>query len=244
MTSTVIDQAVPTGDRVLSEEQADLVTYCLQEVVKDGTGASAGFGKPAAGKTGTTQDNKDAWFVGYTPKLTAAVWVGYADPLPDGSVPTMDEDSPVSRSRGLHGVTGGTLPAAIWRKFMVAASEGVDTGSFAEPTDFPGKVLHEELEQTTTTAPTSSTSSTEHHVDVEHDRRRAPPPTSTTTRRPALLPRPPRPHRRSTDPRRTLARPTVVSRSAGGGSWSGRGSTSARRCRAPRPSPPGPTPRA
>ena len=81
----VIDQAVPTGERVLSEEQADLVTYCLQEVVKGGTGASAAFGKPAAGKTGTTQDNKDAWFVGYTPKLTAAVWLGYADPLPDGT---------------------------------------------------------------------------------------------------------------------------------------------------------------
>ena len=157
---TVLDQAVPTGDRVLSEDQADLVTYCLQEVVKGGTGSSAGFGKPAAGKTGTTQDNKDAWFVGYTPKLTAAVWMGYADKQPDGTVPTMDEDSPVSRSRGLNGVTGGTLPAAIWRKFMAAASEGVDTGSFVRPTSFPGEVLHEELEQTTTTAPTSSTSST------------------------------------------------------------------------------------
>ena len=155
----VIDQAVPTGERVLSEEEADLVTYCLQEVVQDGTGASAGFGKPAAGKTGTTQDNKDAWFVGYTPELTAAVWVGYADPLPDGSVPTMDADSPVSTSRGLDGVTGGSLPASIWRKFMVAASEGVDTGSFVEPSEFPGTVLHDELEQTTTTAPTSSTSS-------------------------------------------------------------------------------------
>jgi penicillin-binding protein 1A len=156
----VIDQAVPTGERVLSEEQADLVTYCLQEVVQDGTGASAAFGKPAAGKTGTTQDNKDAWFVGYTPKLTAAVWLGYADPLPDGTVPTMDASSPVSMSRGLNGVTGGSLPATIWRKFMVAVSAGVDTGSFVEPSDFGGTVLHDELQPTTTTAPTSSTSPT------------------------------------------------------------------------------------
>ena len=180
----VIHQAVPTGNRVLSEEQADLVTYCLQEVVKGGTGESAGFGKAAAGKTGTTQDNKDAWFVGYTPKLTAAVWMGYADALPDGTVPTMDADSPVSRSRGLHGVTGGTLPAAIWRKFMVAASEGVDTGSFPEPTEFPGKILHEELEQTTTTASTSSTTSTSTTSTSSTTTTSAPPPSTTTTSAP------------------------------------------------------------
>ena len=195
---SVIDQAVPTGERVLSEEQADLVTYCLQEVVQDGTGASAGFGKPAAGKTGTTQDNKDAWFVGYTPKLTAAVWLGYADPLPDGSVPTMDEDSPVSTSRGLNGVTGGSLPASIWRKFMMAASAGGDTGSFVEPSEFPGTVLHDELEPTTTTVPTSSTSSTTtssttsttvEDTTTTHVHRRAPPrpPTLHAPRRPAPM---------------------------------------------------------
>ena len=157
---SVIDQAVPTEERVLTEQQADLVSYCLQEVIKGGTGESADFGKPAAGKTGTTQNNTDAWFVGYTPTLTASVWLGYADRLPDGTVPTMDEDSPVSRSRGLNGVTGGSLPATIWRKFMERATEGVDVGSFVRPTSFPGEVLHEELEQTTTTASTTTTSST------------------------------------------------------------------------------------
>ena len=184
----VIDQAVPSGERVLTEEQADLVTYCLQEVVKGGTGASASFGKPAAGKTGTTQDNKDAWFVGYTPKLTAAVWLGYADPRPDGTVPTMDADSPVSRSRGLNGVTGGTLPATIWRKFMEAASAGVDTGSFVRPTDFPGEVLHDELEGTETTrkrssssSSTSSTSSTSTTVEDTTTTSSTSTTTSTTT---------------------------------------------------------------
>ncbi len=126
--------------------------------MEGGTGTSAKIGKPIAGKTGTTQDNKDAWFVGYTPTLTAAVWMGYADKLPDGSVPTMNEDSAVSRNHGLEGVTGGSLPAEIWRKFMREVTDGVDTGSFEVPRTFPGRVLNETLQQPTTTAPTSSTS--------------------------------------------------------------------------------------
>jgi len=156
----VIDRAVPTGDRVLTEAEADQVTYCLRQVVMGGTGSSAGFGKPAAGKTGTTQDNKDAWFVGYTPSLTAAVWMGYPDKLPDGTVPTMNSESAVSRSHGLRGVTGGTLPAEIWRKFMRAVTEGVDTGTFEEPASFPGRILNEVLDQTTTTSTRRSTSTT------------------------------------------------------------------------------------
>jgi penicillin-binding protein 1A len=156
----VLDQAVPSGDRVLTEEQADLVTYCLEGVVEDGTGTAADIGRPAAGKTGTTQDNKDAWFVGYTPELTAAVWMGYADARPDGSVPTMDAASSVSQSRGLSGVTGGSLPAEVWRKFMQAATEGAEAQRFAEPTSFPGRVLNDRLEPTTTIGAPSSTSST------------------------------------------------------------------------------------
>ncbi len=69
--------ARPGGEQVIPPEVADTVTYCLRQVVLGGTGSSAEFGKPIAGKTGTTQDNRDAWFVGYTPKLTAAVWMGY-----------------------------------------------------------------------------------------------------------------------------------------------------------------------
>jgi penicillin-binding protein 1A len=182
----VIHQAVPSGDRVLTEAEADLVTYCLQEVVKGGTGESASFGKPAAGKTGTTQSNKDAWFVGYTPKLTAAVWLGYADPGPDGQVPTMDEDSPVSRSRGLNGVTGGSLPAEIWKKFMQRATEGEDVGSFVRPTSFPGKVLHDELEPTTTsTAPVTSSTTSSTTTTVEDTTTSSTTSSTTTTIDPA-----------------------------------------------------------
>ncbi len=159
----VIAQAVPTGERVLSEEEADQVTYCLRQVMQGGTGSSAAFGKPAAGKTGTTQDNKDAWFVGYTPTLTAAVWMGYPDKLPDGTVPTMNAESTVSRNHGLRGVTGGSLPAEMWKKFMRAATAGADGGTFRVPTTFPGRVLNEQLQTTTTAAPATSesTSTTE-----------------------------------------------------------------------------------
>ena len=150
----VIDQARPTGERVLTEQEADLVTYCLRQVVQSGTGTAADFGKPAAGKTGTTQDNKDAWFVGYTPKLTAAVWMGYPDPDANGDVPTMHD------VHGLPGVTGGSLPAQIWRKFMASATEGMDAASFREPSSFPGTELNTQLQVTTTAAPTTSTSST------------------------------------------------------------------------------------
>jgi penicillin-binding protein 1A len=175
---SVIHQATPSGDRVLSEQEADLVTHCLREVISDGTGTAADIGKPAAGKTGTTQDNKDAWFVGYTPKLTAAVWMGYADALPDGKVPTMNASSSVSRNHGLNGVTGGSLPAEIWRKFMQAATQDMDTGTFSEPTSFPGQVLNEELEPTTTTASTTTTSST---TSTSTTSTTAPTTTSSTT---------------------------------------------------------------
>ena len=73
----LVYQANPPPERVLSEKQADLITSTLEQVIADGTGKRAQIDKPAAGKTGTTGDNKDAWFVGYTPKLTTAVWMGF-----------------------------------------------------------------------------------------------------------------------------------------------------------------------
>lgn len=110
----------PDQKQVLTPIQAGRVTYSLQQVVDGGTGKAAAFGKPAAGKTGTTQNNADAWFVGYTPKLTAAVWMGYPD-----SLKSMDD---------VHGikVQGGTFPAEMWRKFMQSATADFDTGTFPE----------------------------------------------------------------------------------------------------------------
>jgi len=96
------------GRAVFDAEHASTMTGMLQEVVVGGTGARAAIGeRPAAGKTGTSQASRDAWFIGYTAQLAAGVWVGN------------DDDSP------MRGVTGGGLPAEIWRAFMLAAHEGL-----------------------------------------------------------------------------------------------------------------------
>ncbi len=112
-----------TSKRVLREDVANTENELLQEVVSSGTGRSAQMGRPQAGKTGSTDNNTDAWFCGYTPDLCAAVWVGY----PEGLVPM----------RSVHGITvyGGTFPAQIWRYVMQRALEGV------EPTPFPEAAL-------------------------------------------------------------------------------------------------------
>ncbi len=96
-------------------------THALAQVIERGTARRAAIGRPAAGKTGTTTGNTDAWFAGYVPQLAAAVWLGYDRPQP---------------LRDLHGfaeVTGGTLPAIIWARFMRAALDGVPVRAFPPP---------------------------------------------------------------------------------------------------------------
>jgi penicillin-binding protein 1A len=101
----------PVHTPVLEEEKAKLINEILQKVVTSGTGRKAALSdRPAAGKTGTTENYGDAWFVGYTPQLAVAVWVGYANEL----VPMLTEyeGEPVA---------GGTFPALIWKSFMEQA---------------------------------------------------------------------------------------------------------------------------
>jgi penicillin-binding protein 1A len=90
--------------RVISPAYVGMMNTMLSAVIRDGTGRRAALPRPAAGKTGTTQDYRDAWFVGYTANLVAGVWLGN------------DDDRP------MNGVTGGSLPAAIWHRFMLAAT--------------------------------------------------------------------------------------------------------------------------
>lgn len=106
---------------VLAPGNAYLITKALEQVIERGTGTAAGIGRPAAGKTGTTNDYADAWFVGYTPDLVTAVWVGY----PEGRIPMTS----------VHGISvvGGTLPAQIWRNFMSSALAGRPTKQFLPP---------------------------------------------------------------------------------------------------------------
>jgi membrane peptidoglycan carboxypeptidase len=157
----VLYEAGVEQQNVLSPEQAAKVTYALQQVVSPGgTGHDAGLdGIPAAGKTGTTSSNKDAWFVGYTPKLTAAVWMGYpdddwtnpekVDPAtgqfkinPETGKPFTPEIPPMRADArpvyGYESITGGTIPAKIWHTFMQAVVH--------EPIDFP-EVTQEQLQE-------------------------------------------------------------------------------------------------
>jgi penicillin-binding protein 1A len=132
ITSTTIKSVGLSGGGVLEPRQevatdvvapgnAYLLTQVLEDVIDRGTGTAADIGRPAAGKTGTTNDYADAWFVGYTPELVAAVWVGY----PRGSVPMTS----------VHGirVSGGTFPAMIWRSFMLEALAGEPVRGFTVP---------------------------------------------------------------------------------------------------------------
>lgn len=108
----VIDEANPEQHNVISESSAADLTSMLQDVIRAGTGRRASIGRPAAGKTGTTSDYHDAWFVGYTPNLVASVWIGNDD------------------NTSLGGIYGGTVPATIWKNFMTEALKGTPAKDF------------------------------------------------------------------------------------------------------------------
>ncbi len=99
----VLEQAEGKQRSVISENSAAELTGMLQTVIQKGTGTHANIGRPAAGKTGTTSDYHDAWFVGYTPDLVAGVWIGN------------------DNNTALHSMTGGQTPAEIWKAFMSKA---------------------------------------------------------------------------------------------------------------------------
>lgn len=105
-----------TKTRVMSEREAYEMTTMLEGVIDHGTGRAATIGRPAAGKTGTTDDNKDAWFVGYTPDIVTAVWIG---------------DDTGAHSLG--DIYGGTVPAEIWRDYMSSATSDESGGDFSAP---------------------------------------------------------------------------------------------------------------
>jgi penicillin-binding protein 1A len=115
----------PSRKRVISAGVAYTVTQILEQNMQYGTGTGAYFGRPAAGKTGTTDNYADAWFCGFTPNLEATVWIGY----PRGEVPMLN----------VHGiaVSGPTFPATIWKSFMVAAVGHRKPVDFKQPSVLP-----------------------------------------------------------------------------------------------------------
>ena len=138
----LIDNTAAAEDavEVVSAEVADNVTDVLRGVVTDGTAAGRGLpDRPSAGKTGTAQFNANAWFVGYTPTLSTAVWMGYVD---CGAGPRCA----MTGIRGVRGgVTGGSLPARTWQAFMTRALEGVPVTEFTEPAPIPD--IRDEVER-------------------------------------------------------------------------------------------------
>jgi penicillin-binding protein 1A len=113
--------------RVIADWVADEVTEILEDNMTQGTGTGASlfFNRPAAGKTGTTDDHTDAWFCGYTPALSTTVWVGH----PQGLIPM----------ENVHGISvaGGTFPATIWNLFMRATIGNTEPVEFADPASEP-----------------------------------------------------------------------------------------------------------
>jgi penicillin-binding protein 1A len=120
-----VDSNDPVRKQVMKGNDAAILTSILEGVVEDGTGRRAQLGdRSAAGKTGTTENYGDAWFVGYTPQLAVAVWVGYPNKL-----------KPMLTEFEGDAVAGGTFPALIWRTFMRRALRalGEEPESFVPP---------------------------------------------------------------------------------------------------------------
>ncbi len=112
----VIYQAPQTKTtKVMESNTAAVMTAMMKTVIKSGTGVAANIGKPAAGKTGTTNDSRDASFVGYTPDVVTGVWVGNDDNTKNGRI------------------TGGTVPALIWKEVMKVATQSYGNHDFDYP---------------------------------------------------------------------------------------------------------------
>jgi membrane peptidoglycan carboxypeptidase len=124
----------PSCERAMDENIARGVTVALQSVITGGTGRGASIGRPAGGKTGTTNGSTDVWFAGYTPQMAAAVWVGHQD-----DVKSLRHFTLAGRSYGT--VYGATIPAPIWADFMRAALKGQPVEQFGQTSD---KVLNGE----------------------------------------------------------------------------------------------------
>jgi membrane peptidoglycan carboxypeptidase len=123
--------AADAAQQVIAPEIADNVTDVLRGVLTDGTASGRALAdRPAAGKTGTSQDNANAWFVGYTPTLSTAVWFGFRD---CGA----GEACALRNVLGLRVVTGGSAPARLWQRYMNRALEGVPVTEFTEPAPIP-----------------------------------------------------------------------------------------------------------
>ena len=134
--AVLFSHAPSSGVMVYDVANAATMVRMMEGVLTHGTGVRAAFGRPAAGKTGTTQNWRDAWFVGFTPDWVCGVWVGN------------DDDRPMNK------VTGGQLPAQIWRQMMLTAHQGLPPRDFAWfPAPGQGSIPAGEAEASSIQAP-------------------------------------------------------------------------------------------
>jgi penicillin-binding protein 1A len=163
----LLEEAHPEVHDVVSPEVARTMTAMLEEVIQFGTGIAAkSLGRPAAGKTGTTQDYTDAWFIGYTPQITSGVWVGF-------------DDKQISLGKK---ETGARAALPIWIEFMKAAHSGMPEVEFANVVPLEEQAAEHEVHvDTPDTAPTED----EPHGPKEKSPAvippAAPPPVKTST---------------------------------------------------------------
>src|ERR1700687_6056431 len=157
----LLEEAHPEVHDVLSPDVARTMTAMLEEVIQFGTGIQArSLGRPAAGKTGTTQDYTDAWFVGYTPQLTAGVWVGF-------------DDKQISLGKK---ETGARAALPIWIEFMKAAHSGLPEVESANVVPLEQQAADHEVH-----VDTPDTAPTEDRPRAPKDKPPALPPTKTVT---------------------------------------------------------------
>jgi penicillin-binding protein 1A len=199
------DNSRRAGRQVLPRDVADQVNGVLMEVVRSGTGRAAGIERPdaTAGKTGTSEDYGDAWFVGYTPVLSTAVWMGYSD-----------SRRPLRDIKGVSRVYGGTLPAETWAAFMGPVLEGREVPPFATPAapSAPPGRSGQPVDVLSSPAPTTAGGG------VEGDGPPTPGPTTAAPRGPTVPtpPTPPTPPSMPALPPPTLAPPVATTVPLGG----------------------------
>ncbi|HET9691535.1 MAG TPA: transglycosylase domain-containing protein [Acidimicrobiales bacterium] len=172
----------PVSERVMPQNVAATVEALLTGVVTHGTGTGAAIGKPVAGKTGTTENEADAWFVGFTPHVTTAVWMGYPD----------SESRPMTDVRGTT-VAGGTFPASMWATYMRAETAGMKPDGFpaapaCTPSAPPSTSSTSSTSSSTTSSTSSSTTSTSTTSTTLPPPPSLPPVTDTTTTSSTTLP--------------------------------------------------------
>jgi penicillin-binding protein 1A len=168
----------PKPKRVIPDGVAYQVTRILEMNVHSGTGTRAYFGRPAAGKTGTTDDHTDAWFCGYTPTLATAVWVGY----PNAKI----------EMTNVHGISvaGGTFPAIIWNLFVSQALANTPVAEWPLPRQevvwrpWKGQYQLQGDTSTTETATTESTKTETGPATTKEEEPTTPPPTVTVPTEP------------------------------------------------------------